>query len=131
MAAAGRVAIGALVGAATAALLFEGIESGTQLQAAPEVLDHPMDPDSTHPPAIPVTLISATSATPPPISTTTTSTSTSTTTTTTTTTTSITTTTTTQAPPPTTTTTTAEPPPPPPPTTTTTTRRPCGILWCP
>ncbi|WP_258904313.1 hypothetical protein [Actinokineospora sp. UTMC 2448] len=133
MAAAGRVAIGAVVGAAAAALFFEGLDSGARFRAVPEgsTVDQPAEPEPTvQATFVSGTLVSATSAASPTTSTTTTSLTSTTTTTT----------TTTSAPPVvTTTTTTTEPPPPPPETTTTrrttttttTTRRPCGILWCP
>ncbi|MFC7616799.1 hypothetical protein ACFQV2_28460 [Actinokineospora soli] len=131
MAAAGRVAVGALIGAAAAALFLEGVQAGTRFSALPDGpgMQNPGNQPTVQSTAAPGTLISATSAAAPTSSSTSSTSASSSTTTT-----SATTTTTTTTRAPVTTTTTQEPPPPPPPTTTTTTtttRRPCGILWCP
>ena len=117
----GRFAIGALIGAAVAALTVNGM-------SAPQ-------PEAQHPVGVVVVKGSDQPTRPIPSTTTTTTTSSSTTTSATTTTTSSTTTTTTTTEPTTTTvavttTTTTPQPTTTVPTTTTTTKKPCGILIC-
>lgn len=122
----GRIGVGALVGAAVAALLYGGLAYGGQ-ETPVDLARHPeVEPVQPGRPSHATTSLDAVSVTTNASPTTTTSaTSTTTTTTTvkpTTTTTKHTTTTVVQQP---TTTTHHQPPP-----TTTTTRQPCGLLWC-
>jgi hypothetical protein len=122
----GRIGVGALVGAAVAALLYGGLAYGDETPV--DLARHPeVEPVQPGGPRSETTSLDAASLTTTPKATTTTSvtstTATSTTTTVKPTTTTTHHTTTTVAPPPTTTH--HQPPP-----TTTTTRQPCGLLWC-
>jgi cytoskeletal protein RodZ len=121
----GRIGVGALVGAAVAALLYGGLAYGDEtpvdLARHPEV--EPLQPGAPTHATTSLDAVSLTTAPKAPTSSSTTTTATSTTTTSKHSTTTTHHTTTTVAQP---TTTTHQAPPP----TTTTTKQPCGLLWC-